>query len=147
MQYTDLCSSCGIKEICTVFQLKKEKMHDIEMVISKCKYASSIRTAEAPDTDKVPKEISSHLQNSDLECESTLNVFSSSFDEDEYKKFLDRQSSVEEDKDIIATCETCGGTCYQSDITICSKCGKVVCANCATGFSGLTYCEKCWEDF
>lgn len=139
MQNIDLCSKCCIKEICTVFQLKREKMHDIEMVISKCKYASSIQAEDTPIVD---------FSNGFKSIENdSANTFAESFDEKEYKKFLERQNDTSvKDKDILATCETCGGTCYQSDITICSKCGKVVCANCGTGFEGHAYCEKCWED-
>ena len=132
-----LCSACSINKVCTVFALKKEQMPHIDIVISKCAYAISLPAAKT--TSNKPVE---------LPTDESSTVFASSFDEEEYKRFLDRQQNTNttKEKDIIVTCDTCGGTGYSSDISVCSRCGKQVCANCATSSDGLVYCEKCWEE-
>lgn len=125
-----LCNNCKIKSICKVYDIKKDKLGEINIKIDSCSYHAS--------------EI---IQKSIDKAENNVNTFADSFDEEEYKKFLDKQNGVPDiDDDIIVTCSTCHGTCYQSDINICTKCGKEICANCGTASDGMNLCEKCWEE-
>lgn len=125
-----LCTSCTLKKICTVYSTKKEHEDAITISITNCEYKTNINQVK-------PDQVS--ITDSD--------ILLGQFDEEEYKKFLDRQKGIiAENKSEIMTCPTCGGQDYSDYITICSKCGREVCGNCGTNDEGLTYCSKCWEE-
>lgn len=122
-----LCTSCTLKKICSVYSTKKEHEAEITISITSCNYKTNI---------------------GEVETESIVNnnVLLDQFDEEEYKRLLDKQNGINaENKPQIITCPTCGGQDYLDYITCCSKCGAEICANCGTNDMGLNYCSECWE--
>ena len=125
------CLKCKTKKVCKIYDMKLMYQDDVVMNITNCNFK------EKPIYDKQTTDFSSYSTNSLKE----------QFDEEEYQRFLKKQNGiVEEVKDEIMTCPTCGGQDYSNYITICSKCGSTVCGNCSTNDEGLTYCNKCWEE-
>lgn len=123
-----MCTSCTIKKICSVYAFKKEHEEMISMPVTTCKYKTG------------------DIQASSTPVDASVSL-AEQFDEEEYKKFLNKQKGVtEEDSNEIMTCPSCGGRDYADMITVCSKCGTMVCGNCSTSDNGLTYCNKCWEE-
>ena len=128
------CTTCALKKICKVEDLRKIYEGDIEFNITSCKFKHLNDTT---------------LQTSSVQAISTeeADSFASSFDEEEYKRLLAKQNGIVSEVDTtLVTCSTCEQTDYKEYISVCSKCGTEICGNCGTSDNGLNYCQKCWEE-
>lgn len=126
-----LCKRCKTRAVCSIFNMKKEHMNQVNILINSCEYHVSETVGQAITTT----------------ASADNDVFASTFNEEEYKQLInDMNNDSQEEPEIKVTCKTCGGVDYASQISYCSKCGKEVCGNCSTSENGLIYCNDCWGE-
>ena len=119
------CNNCSIKKICKIYQMRKEFEHDVIFDVTSCNYKSTT------------------LNNGQA---ITNNSFEDSFDEDEYKRLMDKINNSKEDiNNEIVECSSCHGKDYITELKVCSICHKEICGNCGTTEMGVDYCSECWE--
>lgn len=127
------CTTCALKKICKVEDLKRLYEGDIVFDITSCKFKHLNDNVSANGVQAIPAK--------------EKNSFASSFNEEEYQRLLDKQNGVVNEIDTtLVTCSTCQHTDYKEYISVCSKCGTEICGNCGTSDNGLNYCQKCWEE-
>jgi len=126
------CTTCTLKKICKIEELRRFYEGDIEFNIISCNF-------------KHLNDATLKTSNVQAISSKETNSFASSFDEEEYQRLLNKQNGVANEIDTtLVSCSTCEQTDYKEYISKCCICGTETCGNCGTSDMGLNYCSKCW---
>ncbi len=119
-----ICTNCKLKKICKNYDYLQK--HD-ELVVSSCKFRTEQEIILSPSFYEQHKKEKSDININD-NTDNNISEFKP-------KPKLVKQKEYEQK---LITCPTCKAKTFESDLKICSKCGKTVCSNCSTESSQVT---------